>query len=168
MEWLNEIPEDEWYLLNSYELFGLPLRLEIDEDLLEKRYIQFTQKAHPDRNIDRQDWALLISSRVNQAYEQLTQFRLRTELFYSVKLGITGKPNVNTALPTSFLEQVFLWNEAREEGELDLMEVENTLEDVQDTLIELSGITPFDDTAFRENLNKLKYLENLLNAEEKT
>jgi DnaJ-domain-containing protein 1 len=168
MEWLAGIPEDEWYLLNSYELFGLPLLLEIDEDLLEKRYIQFTQKVHPDRNIERQDWALLISSRINLAYEQLTRFRQRAELFYTEKLGISGKPNVNTILPVAFLEQVFLWNEAREEGELDLMEVEDVLEEVQDTLIELSGLTPFDDSAFRENLNKLKYLENLLDTEENT
>ncbi len=167
VDWAPDLTSETILGRNSFALFGLPVQLEIDEDILEERYLKWTQKAHPDRNIDHQEWAILLTSRINQAYVELTNFRLRAELFLKIKTGSEHPSENRKALPKGFLKEVFKWNELQEDGSLSIDEVEDRYDNCLDDLIALSKQEPLDEKRFTEQMNSLKYLENLITAEEK-
>jgi len=164
MDWLKGIPKEELFLLNCFDLFGLSKHLNLDEDLLENRYIQLTQKAHPDRNKENQDWAMVLTARINQAYEELMDFRLRAEAFFRLIDSHMGTNN--KTMPEGFLQKVFIWNERQEEGNLDFDEVEECYDEFRLFLINESIKPEVDQKEFRMKLNGLKYLENLMNEED--
>lgn len=160
MEWLKGIPEDQVHECHSFKLFGLEPILDLDDDLLERRYIQLSQWAHPDRNSDRQDWAMLVTARINQAYRELSQFRTRAESFFRIH---HPKPlATDREMPHDFLMKVFQWNEQQQDGTLDLDEVEDAYDEIVDRLIGMSREPDWNAREFRKTLNQLTYFENLL------
>ena len=164
MEWLTHIPDERIYELNSFDLFGLPVKLDLDEGLFEKRYIQLTQWAHPDRNSDRPEWALLVSARINQAYDELSKFRTRAEIFLKISRPLNEYED--RSMPSDFLEKVFLWNEMHEEGILEMEIVEDAYEKTIEDLLSHSRKQDWSTEQFKQLLNQMKYMENLLKAEE--
>ena len=57
--------------MNHFELFNLPVALDIDLAALKASFLQLQQQYHPDRAEDK-DQALIKSSEINQAYKVLS------------------------------------------------------------------------------------------------
>ena len=75
--------------LNPFEIFGLVPKFELDEDQLQKKYLEVQRKVHPDRFASASDaekrvaeqWAALI----NDAYHKLNDPVERGKLLCSMK-----------------------------------------------------------------------------------
>lgn len=69
--------------MNYYELFHLPVQLDIDQADLKAQFLKLQQQYHPDRSEDK-NAALIKSSEINQAYNTLFQVDSRAD--YLLKL----------------------------------------------------------------------------------
>ena len=75
--------------LNPFEIFGLAPKFDLDEDQLQKKYLEVQRKVHPDRFASASDaekrvaeqWAALI----NDAYHKLNDPVERGKLLCSMK-----------------------------------------------------------------------------------
>ena len=118
-----------------FSFFGLPRKLNIDTDKLERDFYQFSRKLHPDvfaRATDKeQDWSLQKTSQLNDAYRTLKDPILRTE--YLLKLeGVHMEEQSKQAtekaretgeikkqqMPPDLLEEVFELNVQLEEARM--------------------------------------------------
>lgn len=114
-------------MLNYFEVFSLPLRLQIDTVALEKQFYTLSRKLHPDRFASRpvaeQEAALAESSQLNDAYRALKDPVLRTQYLLKlegVELEEQSKAATDTAratgeqkkqiVPPELLEEVFELN----------------------------------------------------------
>lgn len=114
-------------MLNYFEVFSLPLRLQIDTVALEKQFYTLSRKLHPDRFASRpmaeQEAALAQSSQLNDAYRALKDPVLRTQYLLKlegVELEEQSKAATDTAratgeqkkqiVPPELLEEVFELN----------------------------------------------------------
>ena len=70
--------------MNHFELFNLPVALDIDLATLKSRYLELQQQYHPDKAVDK-DQALIKSSEINQAYKALSQVDSRAAYLLSLK-----------------------------------------------------------------------------------
>ena len=58
--------------MNHFELFNLPVELDIDLAVLKNEFLKLQQQYHPDKAEDK-DQALIKSSEINQAFKVLSQ-----------------------------------------------------------------------------------------------
>ena len=105
---------------NFFNLFGLPVRYQLDNALLEQHYHTLQAQVHPDkfshlseaeRRVSMQ-WA----TRVNEAYQTLRNPVSRARYLLSLH-GIDTEEETNTAMPADFLMQQMEWREAIDEAQ---------------------------------------------------
>lgn len=70
--------------MNHFELFNLPVALDIDLASLKTEFLKLQQQYHPDKAADK-DQALIKSSEINQAYKVLSQVDSRAGYLLSLK-----------------------------------------------------------------------------------
>jgi molecular chaperone HscB len=70
--------------MNHFELFNLPVALDIDLAALKSEFLKLQQQYHPDKASDK-DQALIKSSEINQAYKTLAQVDSRAAYLLSLK-----------------------------------------------------------------------------------
>ncbi|WP_104487174.1 Fe-S protein assembly co-chaperone HscB [Acinetobacter indicus] len=70
--------------MNHFELFNLPVALDIDLATLKAEFLKLQQQYHPDKAEDK-DQALILSSEINQAYKVLSQVDSRAGYLLSLK-----------------------------------------------------------------------------------
>ena len=70
--------------MNHFELFNLPVALDIDLATLKAEFLKLQQQYHPDKSEDK-DQALIQSSEINQAYKVLSQADSRAGYLLSLK-----------------------------------------------------------------------------------
>ena len=70
--------------MNHFELFNLPVALDIDLAVLKTEFLKLQQQYHPDKAEDK-DQALIQSSDINQAYKVLSQVDSRAGYLLSLK-----------------------------------------------------------------------------------
>lgn len=106
---------------NYFEFYGLPESLELDEQLLKKKFYEFSRTFHPDFHTladeEAQEKMLLQASQNNIAYKTLASFdsRLKHLLTIHGKLEEEGENKV----PQDFLMEMMDLNEGLMELELD-------------------------------------------------
>jgi len=105
---------------NFFELFGLPMRYQIDEAQLNQRFHTLQAEVHPDkfasfpeaeRRVSMQ-WA----TKINEAYQTLHNSTQRARYLLSLH-GVDTQEETNTAMPADFLMQQMEWREAIEEAQ---------------------------------------------------
>jgi molecular chaperone HscB len=107
-----------------FDMFGLPPKLNLDVQALEKQFYRYSRKLHPDVYAraaqQEQDWSLAQASLLNDAYRTLKNPLERTK--YLLKLeGVQfeeerGAGNLNPSkVPADLLEEVFELNMQLEE-----------------------------------------------------
>ncbi len=92
--------------LNPFEIFGLAPKFDLDEDQLQKKYLEVQRKVHPDRFASASDaekrvaeqWAALI----NDAYHKLNDPVERGKLLCSMK-GVVVDGERSGTLDETFL-----------------------------------------------------------------
>ena len=141
-----------------FTFFGLPRKLNVDLDLLEREFYKLSRKLHPDLSAratgQEQHWSLEKSSQLNDAHRTLRDPIARTEYLLKlegVQLEEQSKAATDKArqtgqekkqvIPPELLEEVFELNMQLEEarmnkkmGERDaelLRELEGTRDDLQ-------------------------------------
>lgn len=70
--------------MNHFELFNLPVALDIDLAQLKTEFLKLQQQYHPDK-AENKDQALIQSSEINQAYKILNQVDSRAAYLLSLK-----------------------------------------------------------------------------------
>lgn len=70
--------------MNHFELFNLPVALDIDLATLKAEFLKLQQQYHPDKAEDK-DQALIKSSEVNQAFKALSAVDSRAAYLLSLK-----------------------------------------------------------------------------------
>lgn len=70
--------------MNHFELFNLPVALDIDQASLKNSFLALQQQYHPDKSEDK-DAALIKSSEINQAYKVLATVDSRAAYLLSLK-----------------------------------------------------------------------------------
>ncbi|MDM1270532.1 Fe-S protein assembly co-chaperone HscB [Acinetobacter indicus] len=70
--------------MNHFELFNLPVALDIDLATLKAEFLKLQQQYHPDKAEDK-DQAMIQSSEINQAYKVLSQVDSRAGYLLSLK-----------------------------------------------------------------------------------
>ncbi len=70
--------------MNHFELFNLPVVLDINLDVLKAEFLKLQQQYHPDKAEDK-DQALIKSSEINQAYKALLNVDSRAAYLLSLK-----------------------------------------------------------------------------------
>ncbi len=70
--------------MNHFELFNLPVSLDIDLNHLKAEFLKLQQQYHPDKAEDK-DHALIQSSEINQAFKTLTQVDSRAAYLLKLK-----------------------------------------------------------------------------------
>ena len=169
-------------MTDYYELFGIPRRLNLSLDSLEKRYYDLSRELHPDRFMrkpeEERQRALDMSSALNDARRTLkdpikrAQYLLKLEGF---DIGEQGSKDV----PPELLEEVFELNMALEEmrggddsarpqleqAENNFSAMMNEVEQQLQVLFEKYDSAPKRETLgeIRGVLNRRKYIQNLLN-----
>ena len=157
---------------NFFSLFGLPVRYQLENTLLDKHYHTLAAQVHPDkfshlseaeRRVSMQ-WA----TRVNEAYQTLSNSAERARYLLSLH-GIETQEETNTAMPTDFLMQQMEWREAIEEAQQAqdsalLVALETRLQHEVHELearlaLEIDGEKNY--PAAASNVRKLKFLEKL-------
>jgi iron-sulfur cluster assembly accessory protein len=70
--------------MNHFELFNLPVALDIDLAALKNEFLKLQQQYHPDKAEDK-DQALIKSSEINQAFKALSNVDSRAAYLLSLK-----------------------------------------------------------------------------------
>ncbi len=100
---------------NFFELFGLPVRYSIDNQMLAQAYQQLQRQYHPDRFVSadaqQQRESLQIATYANEGYQTLKQDTARARYLLQLQ-GIDTLDESNTAMPADFLMLQMEWREA--------------------------------------------------------
>jgi molecular chaperone HscB len=104
-----------------FAMFGLPPKLDLDAQALEKQFYRYSRKLHPDvharATMQEQEWSLAQASLLNDAYRTLKNPLDRTK--YLLKLeGVQLEEDRGTnpsKVPADLLEEVFELNMQLEE-----------------------------------------------------
>ncbi|MGH7396484.1 MAG: Fe-S protein assembly co-chaperone HscB [Candidatus Rokuibacteriota bacterium] len=109
-----------------FTVFGLPRKLNVDDDALRRRFYELSRQYHPDfqhgADADRQAEALGLSALVNRAYRALREPLARVEYLIAleegreVREGAADKPKAPRELLLEMLEVQEALEEARAEG----------------------------------------------------
>lgn len=70
--------------MNHFELFNLPVALDIDLTALKTEFLKLQQQYHPDKALNKEQ-ALIKSSEINQAHKILSQVDSRAAYLLSLK-----------------------------------------------------------------------------------
>jgi molecular chaperone HscB len=101
-----------------FAFFGLPEKLTIDADDLERRYLGLSWKLHPDNFVRAEEFernlSLERSSQLNDAYRTLRDPVARVEYLLARK-GVRKEGQTKQQAPPELLEEVFELNESLEE-----------------------------------------------------
>ncbi len=159
--------------MNYFELFEIPLQLQVDATKLKRKYFELSRKFHPDHNINsQQDIALLEkSAMLNKAW---TTFQHKDETIkYILQLHNYIEAEEKYALDNSFLMEIMELKEAQMEAALDddahkMQETKQAFEQINmaldaqfescNTQFIASGITDNLLTTLKEIYYKRKYL----------
>jgi molecular chaperone HscB len=108
--------------VNHFEVFGLPRRLEIDTDALQRRFYELAKRHHPDfhqgASPSAQAEALAASARLNAAYRALRdpiariEYLVRLEEGRETREGAAARPKA----PPALLAEMFEIQEALQEA----------------------------------------------------
>ena len=104
-----------------FEVFGLPRKLTIDLQALEKSFYKLSRKLHPDlfarADQKEQEWSLANTSLLNDAYRTLKNPLSRTEYLLKLEGMKIGEEDAGTdhrksqaRVPADLLEEVFELN----------------------------------------------------------
>ncbi len=162
---------------NYFELFGLPRSYEIDPRELARKYLAISKNIHPDRfasgDPQMQSFALRASASVNRAYEVLSDPRHRAEYLLESAGGQSAAQDKR--VPADLLSRVMMLREEIEDakagGDAATLEgiragVSNDRDETVTRIAKLCnalpGGTPETRDELRQQLNALKYLDNLL------
>jgi molecular chaperone HscB len=95
---------------NHFELFGLPVRYQLDRQLLSARYLELTRATHPDfagTDADAQLQAMELSAHINEAHAVLDDDLRRAEYLLHLRGGSVGD-----RVSPELLERIFEMREA--------------------------------------------------------
>jgi len=110
-----------------FQLFEINCSVEIDEDKLEKKYLDFQKKFHPDKFVNSTDYekrlSLQITSYINEAYETLKDEYLKSLYLLKIKGYEINDQNSTISDPDFLMHQM----ELREELE-NLKKTKNKIE----------------------------------------
>jgi molecular chaperone HscB len=99
--------------MNYFELFGLPVQVNVDTAVLSRKYFSLQKQFHPDfftqEDSLSQEEALEKSSEINRAFKTLKD--PDATLFYILQLKGTATPDEKYQLPPDFLMEVMELNE---------------------------------------------------------
>lgn len=154
--------------MNYFELFELPVSLEIDQGKLAQKYFELQKKYHPDfftqATEHEQDEALEISSQLNKA---LKVFKNREETIkYVLQLRGFLEEEEKYQLPPDFLmEMMELNEELSDDSPAQVAAIEQELYSSIQTVIENyndKAATMADLLKLKEYYYKKKYLQRIL------
>ena len=154
--------------MNYFELFEIPVSLQVDPALLSKQYVALQKKYHPDfftqSGEDEQAEALHFSSELNKGLKILRNPDETIKYVLQLKGILTDDEKYR--LPPDFLMEMMELNESLEEGSA------AGIEAIQNELYEAVApiITGFDNTKttetellqLKEYYFKKKYLQRIL------
>lgn len=141
--------------MNYFELFALPISINIDATLLTKKYVELQKQFHPDfftqENEAAQEEALEKSSEINKALKVLKN--QDATIFYLLQLKGLATPDEKYQLPPEFLMEVMELNEGLSDDSAAAITVFE-----KDIYAEVSAVIERynDATVTREELLKLK------------
>jgi molecular chaperone HscB len=141
--------------MNYFELFGLPVSINIDATLLTKKYVELQKQFHPDfftqENEAAQEEALEKSSEINKALKVLKN--QDATIFYLLQLKGLAAAEEKYQLPPDFLMEVMELNEGLSDESAAAIAVFE-----KDIYAEVSAVIEQynDATVTREELLKLK------------
>ncbi len=159
-----------------FELFGLPVDFDIDEQSLHRTYLSLTRSVHPDvaghASQEKRHDALAISSEMNRAYLTLRDPVLRAEYL----LSLVGEPGTSEdrAVSPDLLGEVMTIREEIEEARQagDQASLEDLKQQVaakqqacMESIVSLARALvekPDARRALRRQLNAIKYWNNLM------
>lgn len=128
---------------NHFELFGLPVRFEIDAAALDAAYRGVQGAVHPDRHAggtaaDRRV-AMQLATHANEAYRTLRD-PARRGAYLCALAGVDVEFESNTAMPAQFLMQQIEWREALDDARAarsaaGLQALREGLDDARDALL---------------------------------
>ncbi len=103
-----------------FAFFGLPRKLQIDADDLERRFRELSRQFHPDyfynASAAERRASLERSSYLNDAYRTLKQPAARVDYLLQLEgFGAKGPQEASKAVPPALLEEVFALNEELDE-----------------------------------------------------
>jgi molecular chaperone HscB len=170
-----------------YELLGIPRRLNLSLDDLQRRYYELSRQLHPDRFMQKPEAerqrALEVSSALNDAYRTLKDPIKRAQYMLGLEGFEIGEQR-SKDVPAELLEEVFELNMALEEmrggDDSARPQLEQAEKDFAGVLAgadqELMGLFErYDASGSRETLaeirnvlNRRKYIQNLVSEVEKT
>src|SRR5271168_2614415 len=141
---LQQIPQS----LDYFSIFGLPKKLWIEMDGLEKKFLQLSWKLHPDNFVNasetERELSLKQSSELNDAYRVLRDPIARVEYLLGIE-NMRKEGEHKQQAPPELLEEVFELNEsldelreARQDG-ADLAALKSRLESAQKNFQEKLG-----------------------------
>ncbi|WP_151791536.1 Fe-S protein assembly co-chaperone HscB [Acinetobacter soli] len=150
--------------MNHFELFDLPVALDIDLVALKNNFLKLQQQYHPDKAVDKEQ-ALIQSSDINQAYKTLRNVDSRAAYMLALKKqdhhldqSIHDFEFLQSAL--EIREQL---DEASTPSELDLLK--NEVNQWIDGLIREFKIDYNDEdwSEARDTVRKLRFFQRVLN-----
>ena len=170
-----------------YALFGIPVRLSVNNDELQKRFYELSRALHPDRFTSRSEterrYSLEASSILNDAWRALRDPVKRAEYVLRQNGFDIGEQRSNN-VPPELLEEVFELNMALEEmrggdesarpqleaARVNFLRMRDEIDD------QLAGeFRAWDETGEREKLgeirgllNRRKYIQNLVGEVEES
>ena len=149
--------------MNHFELFNLPVALDIDLAFLKSEFLKLQQQYHPDKAEDK-DQALIQSSDINQAYKVLSQVDSRAGYLLSLK-------KQNHLLDQSINDFEFLQSalEIREQldeahSAHDLISLKQEVQQWMDSLVREFKIdyTEEDWAEARDTVRKLRFFQKVM------
>lgn len=149
--------------MNHFELFNLPVALDIDLAVLKTEFLKLQQQYHPDKAEDK-DQALIQSSDINQAYKVLSQVDSRAGYLLSLK-------KQNHLLDQSINDFEFLQSalEIREQldeahSANDLISLKQEVQQWMDSLVREFKIdyTEEDWAEARDTVRKLRFFQKVM------
>lgn len=154
--------------MNYFELYDIPITLQVDKSLLAKKYFELQKKYHPDfysnASEEEQQEVLEKSSDINKA---LTIFRdTDATIKYVLQLKGLLEEDEKYQLPPDFLMEVMELNETLSENSAAEVGVfENTLyKGVKDIIERYNDVTITEEALFKvkDYYFRKKYLQRIL------
>jgi molecular chaperone HscB len=103
---------------NHFQIFGVPVRFDVDLEALERRFRELQREVHPDRfaraSQADQRVSMQLATRVNEAYQTLKSPLTRAGYLLQLQ-GIDPEFETNTAMPAEFLADQMERRETLEE-----------------------------------------------------
>lgn len=162
--------------INYFELFCIEERFDIDEEVLHKKYLCLSRTTHPDMagraSAEMHSRALILNAELNRAYETLRNPIDRAEYL----LSLSGGPSASQdkSVPGELLAEAMMLREeieearaAGDESRLEglkkeiLSKQQIVLEQIALLARDLNKDAPVAGKALREQLNAIKYWNNL-------